>query len=70
MAAAGMDFRSDKLWELYVEWEREQGDLRAVTGIYDRVLSMPTQLYNHHWEKYVPAPVRKIPPWWQKVPHG
>lgn len=57
MAAAGMDFRSDKLWELYVEWEREQGDLRAVTGIYDRVLSMPTQLYNHHWEKYVPAPV-------------
>lgn len=53
VAAAGMDFRSDKLWELYVEWEREQGDLRAVTGIYDRVLSMPTQLYNHHWEKYM-----------------
>uniref|UniRef100_A0A663F1X4 Suppressor of forked domain-containing protein n=1 Tax=Aquila chrysaetos chrysaetos TaxID=223781 RepID=A0A663F1X4_AQUCH len=52
VAAAGMDFRSDKLWELYVEWEREQGDLRAVTGIYDRVLSMPTQLYNHHWEKF------------------
>lgn len=48
-----MDFRSDKLWELYVEWEREQGDLRAVTAIYDRVLSMPTQLYNQHWEKYV-----------------
>ncbi|XP_067170871.1 pre-mRNA-processing factor 39-like [Apteryx mantelli] len=52
VAAAGMDFRSDKLWELYVEWEREQGDLRAITGIYDRVLSMPTQLYNHHWEKF------------------
>ncbi|KAM6100893.1 LOW QUALITY PROTEIN: pre-mRNA-processing factor 39-like [Pterocles gutturalis] len=52
VAAAGMDFRSDKLWELYVEWEREQGNLRAVTGIYDRVLSMPTQLYSHHWEKF------------------
>lgn len=51
-----MDFRSDKLWELYVEWEREQGDLRAVTAIYDRVLSMPTQLYNQHWEKYVGPP--------------
>ncbi|KAM8793749.1 pre-mRNA-processing factor 39-like [Eudromia elegans] len=52
VAAAGMDFRSDKLWELYVEWEREQGELRAVTGIYDRLLSMPTQLYSHHWEKF------------------
>ncbi|XP_069738450.1 pre-mRNA-processing factor 39-like [Phaenicophaeus curvirostris] len=52
VAAAGMDFRSDKLWELYVEWEREQGNLRGITGIYDRVLSMPTQLYSHHWEKF------------------
>lgn len=52
VAAAGMDFRSDKLWELYVEWERERGDLRAVTAIYDRVLSMPTQLYSHHWERF------------------
>ncbi|NWU29693.1 PRP39 factor, partial [Dyaphorophyia castanea] len=52
VAAAGMDFRSDKLWEAYVEWERERGDLRAVTAIYDRLLSMPTQLYSHHWEKF------------------
>ncbi|XP_059728395.1 pre-mRNA-processing factor 39-like isoform X1 [Haemorhous mexicanus] len=52
LAAAGMDFRSDKLWESYVEWERERGDLRAVTAIYDRLLSMPTQLYSHHWERF------------------
>lgn len=51
VAAAGVDFRSDKLWELYVEWQKEQGELRAVTAIYDRVLTMPTQLYSHHWEK-------------------
>nr|XP_005515675.1 pre-mRNA-processing factor 39 [Columba livia] len=51
VAAAGLDFRSDKLWELYVEWEREQGELRAVTAIYDRVLSIPTQLYSQHWER-------------------
>ncbi|XP_010187780.1 PREDICTED: pre-mRNA-processing factor 39-like, partial [Mesitornis unicolor] len=60
VAAAGMDFRSDKLWELYVEWEREHGDLRAVTGIYDRVLSMPTQLYNHH-SSLVPRNVSMVP---------
>ncbi|XP_051632061.1 LOW QUALITY PROTEIN: pre-mRNA-processing factor 39-like, partial [Manacus candei] len=52
VAAAGMDFRSDKLWELYVEWERERGELRNVTAIYDRLLSMPTQLYSHHWDKF------------------
>ncbi|KAM7028226.1 pre-mRNA-processing factor 39-like [Acridotheres tristis] len=52
LAAAGMDFRSDKLWESYLEWERERGDLRAVTAIYDRLLSMPTQLYSHHWERF------------------
>ncbi|XP_042295539.1 pre-mRNA-processing factor 39-like isoform X2 [Sceloporus undulatus] len=52
IAAAGVDFRSDKLWEMYVEWQREQGDLKAMTGIYDRVLSTPTQLYSHHWEKF------------------
>ncbi|XP_032939381.1 pre-mRNA-processing factor 39-like [Catharus ustulatus] len=52
LAAAGMDFRSDKLWESYLEWERERGDLRAVTAIYDRLLSMPTQLYSQHWERF------------------
>ncbi|XP_063001860.1 pre-mRNA-processing factor 39-like isoform X2 [Elgaria multicarinata webbii] len=52
VAAAGVDFRSDKLWEMYVEWQREQGDLKAITAIYDRVLSTPTQLYSHHWEKF------------------
>lgn len=46
-----MDFRSDKLWEIYLDWEREQGDLKAMTAIYDRVLNTPTQLYSHHWEK-------------------
>ncbi|KAJ6654268.1 hypothetical protein lerEdw1_007365 [Lerista edwardsae] len=52
VAAAGVDFRSDKLWELYVEWLKEQGELKAVTAVYDRVLTMPTQLYSHHWEKF------------------
>lgn len=63
VAAAGLDFRSDKLWELYVEWEREQGELRRVTAIYDRVLSIPTQLYSHHWERWgrPPAPAESHP---------
>ncbi|XP_072887363.1 pre-mRNA-processing factor 39-like [Hemitrygon akajei] len=52
LAAAGTDFRSDRLWDLYVTWEKEQGNLKAVTAIYDRLLSIPTQLYSHHFEKF------------------
>ncbi|XP_069501062.1 uncharacterized protein [Ambystoma mexicanum] len=52
LAAAGMDFHSDKLWEMYVDWEKQQGDLQAITVIYDRVLSTPTHLYSHHFEKF------------------
>ncbi|XP_032871270.1 pre-mRNA-processing factor 39-like [Amblyraja radiata] len=52
LAAAGTDFRSDRLWDMYVSWEKEQGRLKAVTAIYDRLLCIPTQLYSHHFEKF------------------
>ncbi|KAJ8282826.1 hypothetical protein COCON_G00053450 [Conger conger] len=50
--AAGMEFHSDRLWEMYTEWEREQGDLRAVTAVYEKVLRTPTQLYAGHFERF------------------
>ncbi|MGH0167417.1 UNVERIFIED_CONTAM: hypothetical protein FKN15_067097 [Acipenser sinensis] len=52
VAAAGWDFRSDRLWEMYADWERDQGDPRAATAVYDRVLSVPTQLYNQHFHRF------------------
>ncbi|XP_055033948.2 pre-mRNA-processing factor 39 isoform X2 [Misgurnus anguillicaudatus] len=51
VASAGWDFHSDRLWDLYGEWEKEQGNLKAMTAVYDRVLMIPTQLYNTHYEK-------------------
>ncbi|KAF5896030.1 pre-mRNA-processing factor 39-like isoform X2 [Clarias magur] len=51
LAAAGWDWHSDRLWDLYAEWEKEQGDLRAMTAIYDRAMRVPTQLYRTHYEK-------------------
>jgi pre-mRNA-processing factor 39 len=51
LAAAGSDFRSDKLWDMFIEWERSNKLYKNVTEIYDRVLAMPTQLYNQHFEK-------------------
>ncbi|CAG09750.1 unnamed protein product, partial [Tetraodon nigroviridis] len=50
--AAGLDFHSDRLWDLYVEWEKEQGNMRKATAVLDRVLKVPTQLYNTHYDKF------------------
>ncbi|PRD24964.1 UNVERIFIED_CONTAM: Pre-mRNA-processing factor 39 [Trichonephila clavipes] len=52
LAAAGREFRSDRLWDLYVNWEEESKKLRDVTAAYDELLTIPTQLYSHHFEKF------------------
>lgn len=49
--AAGLDFHADRLWDLYIEWEKEQGNMRNATAVLDRVLRVPTQLYNTHYDK-------------------
>ena len=51
--AAGADFRSDKLWDMYISWEKENKDDRAVTALYDRLLKIPTQLYSQHFDRLV-----------------
>ncbi|XP_023668618.2 pre-mRNA-processing factor 39-like isoform X2 [Paramormyrops kingsleyae] len=50
--SAGLDFRSDRLWEAYIAWETEVGNLAAVTALYDRVLAIPTQLYSQHHQRF------------------
>ncbi|KAM9850353.1 pre-mRNA-processing factor 39 isoform 2-T2 [Aulostomus maculatus] len=52
VAAAGLDFHSDRLWDLYIEWEKEQGNMRNAAAVLDRVLKVPTQLYNTHYDKF------------------
>lgn len=50
--SSGQDFRSDRLWDMFVTWELENKNLKEVTAIYERVLQVPTQLYGHHFEKF------------------
>ncbi|XP_072539802.1 pre-mRNA-processing factor 39 isoform X2 [Salminus brasiliensis] len=50
--AAGTDFRSDRLWEAYINWETEQEKLANVTAVYDRILGIPTQLYSQHFQRF------------------
>ncbi|CAJ1058712.1 pre-mRNA-processing factor 39 [Xyrichtys novacula] len=52
VAAAGLDFHSDRLWDLYIEWEKEQGNMKNAAAVLDRVLKVPTQLYNTHYDKF------------------
>lgn len=52
LAATGLDFLSDRLWDLYIEWEKEQGNMKNAQAVLDRVLQVPTQLYNTHYEKF------------------
>ncbi|XP_052766184.1 pre-mRNA-processing factor 39-like isoform X2 [Mya arenaria] len=51
ITAAGTDFRSDKLWDNYINWEK-MTDLQRVTGLYDRLFRIPTQLYSHHYDNF------------------
>ncbi|XP_071800261.1 pre-mRNA-processing factor 39-like isoform X3 [Asterias amurensis] len=52
IAAAGTDFRSDKLWDMYISFEKDRKEWYKVTKIYDQLLTIPTQLYSHHFEKF------------------
>uniref|UniRef100_A0A0B7A9U4 Pre-mRNA-processing factor 39 n=1 Tax=Arion vulgaris TaxID=1028688 RepID=A0A0B7A9U4_9EUPU len=52
LAAAGLEFRSDKLWDSFISWETANGNLRGVTAIYEKLIRTPTQLYSHHWDNY------------------
>ncbi|KAH9514534.1 PRP39 pre-mRNA processing factor 39 [Bulinus truncatus] len=52
LAASGLEFRSDKLWDSYIAWENMNGNLKAVTAIYERLIRTPTQLYSHHWDNF------------------
>ncbi|XP_065061641.1 pre-mRNA-processing factor 39-like [Rhopilema esculentum] len=49
---AGLEFRSDKLWDAYIDWEKSQGNLENVLTLYDRLLSTPTQQYIKNFTKF------------------
>lgn len=51
IAACGLEFRSDKLWEAYIKWEKEGSRIRNIISLYDRLLATPTQGYNSHFDQ-------------------
>jgi len=46
----GREWRSDKLWDHYVKWETEAGEVARVYQLYQRILKVPTQGAAHNLE--------------------
>merc|ERR1719341_1930694 len=53
VASCGLDYRSDSLWEYYIEREAAAGNLRFATDLFRRVIGIPTKLYNKHWDNFI-----------------
>ena len=51
IAACGLEFRSDRLWDGYIKWEIENRYFRKVIDLYDRLIKTPTQGYSGHFDK-------------------
>jgi hypothetical protein len=47
----GLEARSGRLWEAFIDWEKSHGNLDYVLGIYDRLLVIPVIPCEVHFEK-------------------
>uniref|UniRef100_A0A2P2I0P4 Pre-mRNA-processing factor 39-like n=1 Tax=Hirondellea gigas TaxID=1518452 RepID=A0A2P2I0P4_9CRUS len=50
--SCGIEFRSDKMWDAYINWENSNKRYSCVTAIYDRLLATPVSKYMQHWTKF------------------
>eukprot|EP00117_Sycon_ciliatum_P029205 scpid36569/ scgid2453/ Pre-mRNA-processing factor 39; PRP39 homolog len=52
IATAGLDFRSDRLWETYIDWLKNLSCLKDALDVFDQVLCVPTQQYSKHFDRF------------------
>lgn len=52
VAACGLEFKSDKMWESYINWESGGKRWKNVTLLYERLLATPTSRYAQHWQRF------------------
>jgi len=51
LKCVGLEFRSDPLWESYIQWDLNQNNMRQAFALYKRLVKIPTRLYNRHCDK-------------------
>ena len=49
VSAVGMDYTSDTIWSLYLNWEQERGNVSRVSALFPRILSMPIRNIDKFW---------------------
>jgi len=52
VVSAGLEFRSDKLWDHYIQWETSRKRVVEAFGVFKRLIAVPTQLYSANFEKF------------------
>lgn len=52
LKACGLEFRSDRLWEEYIEWEIQNNEVDKASTLFDILLMTPTINYQKNFEKY------------------
>ncbi len=50
---AGLDFKSDVLWEHYIDYELERKNFKHITEIFAKLVAVPTKLFNKHWDNLI-----------------
>ena len=51
LAALGLHYKSDPVWAAYIDWEEKSGNWERVFRLYERLLAVPTQNLDQHWEE-------------------
>jgi len=59
--ACGCEYKSDKIWESYLAWERNAERWVRVTNVYDKLLATPNSKYTQQWQRFQDH-VRAHPP--------
>ena len=48
----GLDYRSAKLWDQYIAWEKDNGSPQQVMEAYDQVLPVPLLQHQQYYDRY------------------
>ena len=52
ITSAGLEFRSDKLWDHYISWEASIEEYGRVYALFNKLITIPTQQYSANFEKW------------------
>ena len=53
MATCGLDFRSEKIWDSWINWETGMGNLIGVTNVYDKLIKVPMRQYKMYYDRFI-----------------